>query len=129
MAKKQRGFTLIELMTAVSIFIIIMTISMGSIFSVFRANQKSKTLKTAINSINITLETLSRELRFGKDYYCGLSGNPSEPDCTDGDTGMSFTSSDGDRITYSIHRSDYIRKSINGAPFENAHPQTLLSIV
>ena len=62
------GFTLIEIMVAVSIFSLIMVISMGSILSVFDANKKSQTLRTVMDNMNFTLEGMTRTIRFGRNY-------------------------------------------------------------
>jgi prepilin-type N-terminal cleavage/methylation domain-containing protein len=97
-----RGFTLIELMTAVSIFVIIMTISMGSITGVFEANRKSRSLKTVLNNLNLAVESMSKEMRYGKNYHCG-SGTVTLPqNCPSGGTLMSFLSSEGVQITYRL---------------------------
>src|SRR3989338_9971712 len=88
-----RGFTLIELMIAVSIFIIVMTISMGSIISVFDANRKSRSLKTVLNNLNLTVESMMKEMRFGSNYHCGPGAVTIPQDCPSGDTLMSFLSS------------------------------------
>lgn len=97
----KKGFTLIELMVAISIFIIIMTISMGSIVNVFEANRKSRTIKTVLNNLNLAVESMSKEMRFGKNYHCGDEGTFTEPEnCPGGDTLLSFLSSDGIQITY-----------------------------
>ena len=102
----KKGFTLVELMVAVSIFIVIMTVSTGSIIGVFDANRKSRSLKTVINNLNLAVESMSREIRFGKDYHCGSSGNLINPqNCSSGDTFLSFLSKDGDRITYRLDSS------------------------
>src|SRR3989338_687085 len=96
----KKGFTLIELMTALSIFIIVMTISMGSIIGIFDANRKSRSLKTVLNNLNLAVESMSREMRFGKNYHCG-SGTVTDPqDCPAGDTLISFLSSNNIQTTY-----------------------------
>ena len=66
----KKGFTLIELMTAMAIFTVIMAISMGSITGIFDANRKSRSLKTAITNLNLAVESMSKEMRFGKNYHC-----------------------------------------------------------
>lgn len=98
--KMKKGFTLIELMTAVSIFIIIMTISMGSIIGVFEANRKSRSLKTVLNNLNLAVESMSKEMRFGKNYHCGSGIVTLPQNCSSGDTLISFLSNDGVQITY-----------------------------
>ncbi len=101
-----RGFTLIELMTAVSIFTIVVTISMGSLVSIFDANRKSRSLKTAINNLNLVVESMSREMRFGRNYHCGNSGGFTNPqNCPSGDTLLSFLASGGSQITYRLNGS------------------------
>src|SRR3990167_9012172 len=74
--KMKKGFTLIELMVAISIFIVVMTISMGSILNVFDANRKSRSLKTVLNNLNLAVESMSKEMRFGKNYHCGSGTLP-----------------------------------------------------
>lgn len=99
----KRGFTLIELMVALSIFIIVMTISMGSILGVFDANRKSRSLKTVLNNLDLAVESMAKEMRFGKNYHCG-SGTVTVPqNCSGGGTLMSFLSSDNVQITYSLN--------------------------
>ncbi|MDP2641715.1 MAG: type II secretion system protein [bacterium] len=97
------GFTLIELMVAMSIFIIVMTISMGSILGVFDANRKSRSLKTVLNNLNLAVESMSREMRFGKNYHCGSGDIEELQNCPAGDTIMSFLSSDGVQVTYRLN--------------------------
>ena len=98
----KKGFTLVELITAVSIFIIVMTISMGSIIGVFDANRKSRTLKTVISNLNLALESMSKEMRFGKNYHCGSVNDTgtNAQNCSSGNVLMSFLSSSGVQVTY-----------------------------
>lgn len=108
----KKGFTLIELMTAISIFIIVMTISMGSILSVFDANRKSRSLKTVLSNLNLAVESMSKEMRFGKNYHCGSGTVTTPQNCPEGDTLMSFLSSDGVQLTYRLNGTA-IEKQIN----------------
>ena len=100
-------------MTAVSIFVVVMTISMSSIVGVFDANRKSRSLKTVLNNLNLAVESMSREMRFGKNYHCGSSGAITTPqNCAAGDTFMSFLSSEGNQITYRLTGTT-IEKEVN----------------
>jgi len=97
------GFTLIELITAISIFTIIMTISLGSILGIFDANRKSRSIKAVMSNLNLAVETMSKEMRYGKNYHCG-SGTVTVPqNCSSGDTLLSFLSSDNEQITYRLN--------------------------
>lgn len=100
--QKNRGFTLIELLTAVSIFAVIMTISMGSIIGIFDANRKARSLKAVTSNLNLAVESMSREMRFGENYHCG-SGQVTVPqNCPGGGTLVSFLSNEGEQITYRL---------------------------
>ena len=107
----KKGFTLIELMVAVSIFIIIMTISMGSIIGIFDASRKSRSLKTVLNNLNLAVESMSKEMRFGDNYHCGVSCTITLPkNCSNGDTLMSFLSSDDEQVTYRLNGTTIEKK-------------------
>ncbi|MEK7461477.1 MAG: type II secretion system protein [Patescibacteria group bacterium] len=110
----KNGFTLVELMVAVSIFIIVMTISMGSIIGVFEANRKSRSLKTVLNNLNLTTESISKEMRFGKNYHCGAGTITTPQNCPSGDKLMSFLSNDNFQITYRLNNQTIEKKIDNG---------------
>ncbi len=112
----KKGFTLIELMTALSIFIVVMTISMGSIVGVFDANRKSRSLKTVLNNLNLAVESMSKEMRFGKNYHCGPGTITVPQNCPSGDTLMSFLSSDSIQITYRLTGTT-IEKQVGSAGY------------
>lgn len=64
-----KGFTLIEMMVSLAIFTVVALVSVGAFLKVLDANKKSVNLKTTINNLNFALESISREMRVGKDYY------------------------------------------------------------
>lgn len=98
--RKNQGFSLVELMVASSIFIIVMLITSGAIFTVFNSNQRSKNLRSAIDNLNISLESMTRTVRFGKNYHCGTAGVPSEPRNCNGDTPLTVLDMSGSLVTY-----------------------------
>ncbi len=81
--KRNKGFTLVELMVAVSIFAIIMVMSMGAVVSILEANRKSRTLKSAMNNLNLVVESIARNVKFGTNW--NLTGGT---DCVG--SGISF---------------------------------------
>ena len=110
----RKGFTLIELMVSISIFLVVMTISMGAIFSIFDANRKSESLKVVMNNLNLAVDSMSREIKFGSNYHCGAGGNIKTPqDCAAGDTYISFLSNQGLQEIYTINGTS-IEKSTDG---------------
>ncbi|MBX4198987.1 prepilin-type N-terminal cleavage/methylation domain-containing protein [Candidatus Parcubacteria bacterium] len=99
-----KGFTLIEIMTSVAVFAVVMVISMGSILSVLQANRKSESLKTVMDNLNLSVESMSREMRFGMNYNGGLVGDIYSPhNCSDGCDTVAFLAND--RRTEIVYRS------------------------
>ena len=72
--QKNRGFTLIELMVATSIFVIIMLASMSSLFIMLNASKNSKALRSAMDNVNFAMESMTRSIRMGTNYYCVPTG-------------------------------------------------------
>ena len=111
------GFTLIELMVAVSVFSIVMVICMGSILSVFDANKKSQSLRAVMDNLNSAMEGMTRAIRFGDTYHCGSTGSLSSPqDCPLGDQSLTLFSSSGTQITYKLSGSQIV-KTIGGTDY------------
>lgn len=90
----ERGFTLVELMVAVAVFSIVMVVAMSALMNVIDANKKAQSIKTAINNVNIALETISKDLRFGSDYDCiGENGLLRSDGCSvEGNFGIKYKS-------------------------------------
>lgn len=63
---KKKGFTLIEMMVAVSIFSIVVTISMGAIFTIVDANKKAQSLEAVMSNLNFSLEMMTRTIKTGQ---------------------------------------------------------------
>ena len=61
--KNFNGFTLVEVMVAVSIFSIVVTIGIGALMSTIAANKKIQTKREVTNGLAFAMETMSRRLR------------------------------------------------------------------
>ena len=68
------GFTLIEMMVAVSIFAIVVMISMTAILSIVDSNRKAQSLKSVMNNLNFALETMTRSIKTGHGLQVGVEG-------------------------------------------------------
>ncbi|MHB1316870.1 MAG: PilW family protein [Minisyncoccota bacterium] len=112
-----KGFTLIEIMVSLSVFIVIMTVSLGSILSIIDSNSKSQNKKVSMDNLNFALESMSRTVRFGTNYYCGTTSSnpPPSNDCNvnTNNNSLSIRSSDGSLIVYSLSGGRII-KTVNG---------------
>ncbi len=93
------GFTLVEMITAVAIFSMVMIIAMGALLAVINANKQNQAIQTAINNLSLAMEMMSREIRVGYSYHCGEEGTITEPlDCEEGDDYIAFEAFDGDPV-------------------------------
>lgn len=80
--KNNRGFTIIETMISVTLFIIITTIGMGVLLNGHLLYQKSQDMRAIIDNLNFTMEDISRNIRTGYNYHC-FTGSDSIPVTTD----------------------------------------------
>lgn len=123
---KAAGFTLVELLIAIAIFTIIMTLSMGSIVGIFDSNRKVRTLKTVMNNLNLAVESMSKEMRFGKRYHCGAGDVTQVANCGTGGNLMSFLATDGTQITYRLSGSSIEKQVGNGGYAAVTAPEVVI---
>lgn len=120
----QKGFSLVEIMVAVALFSVVMTISIGSLLSLVEANRKAQALNSVINNLNFALENMSRNIRVGNTYHCDIStfvppNLDTTQNCSNGGVLFAFEGNQGD-ITDSTDQVVYrfvnsrIEKSIDG---------------
>jgi prepilin-type N-terminal cleavage/methylation domain-containing protein len=120
--KNGAGFTLVELLVAIGLFAVVLTISLGSVISILDAGRKARSLQSVLTNLNFTLETMTREIKFGYHYHCIL---PSEvvtfpltsQNCSGNPNGaqpaIAFVASDGTGIIYKLNGTQIV-KSVNG---------------
>lgn len=125
--KFTKGFTLIELMVSISIFSIVMVISMGAILSVLDDNHKSQSIRAVMDNLNYTLEGMTRNIRFGDSYHCGESVVPVPPplDCPLGDNSITIRAPDNSYVTYKLNAgAGRIQKVVRGSPNDGTYDLT-----
>src|SRR3989344_6805560 len=107
-----RGFSLVEILVALSIFSIVMTIGTAAVLVIVDANQKSQSLGSVMTNLNIALEGMSKNIRTGINYHCGGAG-VGQDDCTFGGPSLTFqpssASDSSDRTTYSLTNGKIIK--------------------
>jgi type II secretory pathway pseudopilin PulG len=64
-----RGFTLIEIIVSLAIFIVVAVIAIGAFLKILDANKQSQALQTAMNNADFALESMTRDIRVGSNYY------------------------------------------------------------
>lgn len=76
----QAGFTLVELMVSLSLFIIVVMALVGSLLTVNDASRKVQAMRTVMDNISFAMETMSRNIRTSTDIVCGGVGEI-DPNC------------------------------------------------
>lgn len=110
--KKKGGYTLIELIIAVGLFALIMTLASGAYLLMIGISRQTQGISTGIDNLAFAAETMTRTIRTGTDYSCGGGGGG---DCSGGDTSMSVRNPSGQTITYALS---------SGAITQNGSPLT-----
>ncbi len=64
------GFTLIEIMVAVSIFTIVAVICTGAFITANQINQKAQAIKLAMDNLNFALDDIVFKMKEGTNYRC-----------------------------------------------------------
>lgn len=95
--RTNRGFTLVELIVAVGLFVIVMVVCVGALLSLVNANRKAQALQSVINNVNIALDGIVRSARMGSVYHgaggdasCGGNDYATARDCVNGGTVFAF---------------------------------------
>jgi prepilin-type N-terminal cleavage/methylation domain-containing protein len=78
---KNRGFTLVELMVSLTVFSVVMLISTGVLLVMIDVNAKGQALYSSYSNLTFALDSMTREIRTGRNYYCGSSW-PVDDDAT-----------------------------------------------
>lgn len=114
-----RGFTLVEMLVAVSIFAIVMVVSVGTLIVVMTAGNAAQVSQSITSNLSFALDSMSRNIRTGYEYYCTSATSVTDPpqdlqdgrrNCTNGDTALVFT--DDESLERRAYRYDSTTKSI-----------------
>jgi hypothetical protein len=73
--KTKGGYTIIETMIAVSLFIIIVMSGMDALLNANLLHQKSQNMRSIIDNLSFVVEDMSRNLRTGYHYHCFITGD------------------------------------------------------
>lgn len=88
------GFTLIEMMVAISLFSVAILLISGAYIALLSANRKERISTDAINNISTAVDSMVRDIRTGS---CAVG------QCISGEySHFTFTNSDGCTVTYEL---------------------------
>ncbi|MFA5840700.1 MAG: prepilin-type N-terminal cleavage/methylation domain-containing protein [Candidatus Paceibacterota bacterium] len=68
--KNKNGYTLIETMISISLFLIIVMEGMGALLNANLLHQKSQNMRSVVDNLSFVMEDISRNLRTGYSYHC-----------------------------------------------------------
>lgn len=103
--RQMSGFTLLEMILAVGVFIVVTTIAMSGLLNLSDVNKDSINFSNLSDNIRFALEMMAKEIRTGTDY--SLSGNV-----------LTFQNARGDTIIYKSE-GNQIKRSLNGGAFSS----------
>lgn len=88
-----RGFSLVELMVAITLFAVVMLVAVGALLALVDANRKARSLESVMNNLNIAIDGMVRSMRMGNTFNCNNTVIPDPNfggDCSNGDDLFSF---------------------------------------
>lgn len=78
----QSGFTLVELMVSLSLFIIVVLALVASLYTVNDASRRVQAMRTVMDNLNFAMESMSRNIRTSEKIVCGSEfRNTGDPNC------------------------------------------------
>lgn len=113
--QNQSGFSLIELMVSLTLFSVVMTVSVGTLLVLVDANAKAQAITSAMTNLTFAIDSMTRNIRTGKNYYCtsanssvfngALPDDSDLRDCTSASTAIVFTPglATSTRVAYRIN--------------------------
>ncbi len=96
--RAKRGYTLIELIVAMGLFALVMTLVSGAYLMMINVTRQAQSLSTGINNLSFALETMTRTVRTSTNYSC----NGLQQDCTTGGSIFSVVNTGGQTISYAL---------------------------
>ncbi len=77
-----RGFSLVEMVVAIGIFIVAILIITSALVGAISASQKAQSIRSAMDNLGSGIDSMTRLMRFGNVYHCGcVDGAGALVDC------------------------------------------------
>lgn len=124
----KNGFTLVEMLVAVALFAVVMTVSVSALLALVDANRKAQAIQSVISNLNIALDGMVRQIRMGSRYHCGTASQSSNlallasaANCTAGGTLIAFepfagnATNSSDQWAYWLSNNRLYRRSNPGS--------------
>lgn len=97
-----KGFTLIEMIVAVGVFTVAITLSLASFLNISAVQKKAEAFRLVNNNLNFALESMVREIKTGSGYSS-----------SDGSS-LTITNGAGEIVTFSLDAKQIKRQLKDG---------------
>jgi type II secretory pathway pseudopilin PulG len=103
-----KGFTLVEMIVAMGLFMTVVLITTGSLLLLVDAQRRTFALRETYDNLRFAMETIAKDLRTGIAYHCEFPVLPNLPlfqgqDCPGGADNITYTNSKKQQVTYSVN--------------------------
>ncbi len=103
---KQAGFTLVEMLVAVAIFVIVAMVVTSVFITLANANRKAQSIRLVMDNLNFAIDSVALKMREATNYDCVLG------DDVDSCDNVSFITADSDSICYYLKDDEVGGKTI-----------------
>jgi type II secretory pathway pseudopilin PulG len=76
---KIKGLTLVEILVVLGLFSGVITMSLGVLFNVQAINVRLQKTQTILDNANLSLLSMTREMRYGSSFYCSSVATSTPP--------------------------------------------------
>jgi type II secretory pathway pseudopilin PulG len=66
----QSGYTMVDTLVSLALFSIVILVCVGVLATIVNSNRKERSLKQAMDNLNVVMENISRTVKTGSKYYC-----------------------------------------------------------
>jgi prepilin-type N-terminal cleavage/methylation domain-containing protein len=137
----KKGFSLMEMIVALSVFSIAALLSVSALLSMTSAQKKARALQIAQDNLRFSVEIMAKDIRTGRRlFYCGDSADdlPTDPtfpsswspkNCPTGGHSITFRDSIGRTVTYRYNQANQSIEKLFDGDTTNPQPFTSSNIV
>ena len=68
--RAHHGFTLVEMLVALALFSVVITIAVGALLMLISSNQRLQSEQSVMTNLSFALDSMTREIRTGAAYFC-----------------------------------------------------------
>jgi prepilin-type N-terminal cleavage/methylation domain-containing protein len=134
----QQGFTLVEMLVSLALFTTVATMSVGTLLVLINGNTQVVGEQVTLTSLSFALDSMTREIRTGSEYYCGsqaqvtggtvVGSSTIVQNCSAGNVGLSFREA-GESITGGLNNNRIAYYFQNNQLWRRVGNQTAQAIV